>query len=175
MAFASRAANHEHAHGQETRKVPSHRLDRRAELARHAFDEILPDEKKRLNGANVSRAIFEKQIPMLEVAIERLLENLVIPMILAPGLKSALPGIAIMQVGARHNFCDAVRKRNRATGGRNHVVRCLGSRSWAATFSTFRTPLRMCRSRCGRGISIPALRRCLSIRKFRSLLNRRGR
>src|SRR5207245_9693932 len=101
MAFASRAANHEHAHGQGTRKAPSHRLDRRAELARHAFDEILPDEKERLNGANVSRAIFEKQIPMLEIPIERLLENLVIPVVLTPVLKSALPGIAILQVGAR--------------------------------------------------------------------------
>ena len=149
MAFASRAANHQHAHGQETRKVPSHRLDRRAELARHAFDEILPDEKERLNGANVSRAIFEKQIPMLEIPIERLLENLVIPVVLTPVLKSALPGIAILQVGARHDFCDALRKRNGAAGGRNHVVRCPASRSGAATFSAFRTPLRMCRSRCG--------------------------
>src|SRR5437867_10760795 len=102
MTFAGGASHHQHAHGQKARKFFSDKIDNRTEFSGHTFDQILADEKYRLDCANISDAVFEQQVAMLKIVGQRLLDDFVEAMILALVLKRALPRITPLQLGA----CD---------------------------------------------------------------------
>ena len=69
------------------------------DLTQHAFDEVLPDKKHRLDSAHNARMVFEHQIMMLEIAVQRLIDDLVVTMILALIPKSERPCVTILEIG----------------------------------------------------------------------------
>ena len=89
MAFARSVADHEHTHGEKTRETPADGLHRSAQR-RNSFDKILLHKKERLNRPNLARLIFQQQITVLEFRIERLLHDLVEPVVFALPRESAL-------------------------------------------------------------------------------------
>ena len=53
--------------------------------------------QKRLNRPGLARLIFQHQVTMLEFGIERLLDNLVEPVVFALPRESALPGVTMLE------------------------------------------------------------------------------
>ena len=76
MAFAGGVADHQNTHGQETWETPADGIHRGAQ-GRNSFDEILFDEKERLNRTNLARFVFQQEIAVLEFRIERFLHDFV--------------------------------------------------------------------------------------------------
>src|ERR1043166_8690898 len=92
------AANHQHAHREKTRKSLTDAIHNGADFYRYAFDEILPHKEYRLNRADIAGVIFELQIVMLEAALERFLDDLVVAIIFAFIVKRLFPCFGILQV-----------------------------------------------------------------------------
>src|ERR1051326_8124281 len=134
---------------------------------------------------------------MVEIRPKGVGDDFVEAIVLGFAGEGASPLLVAREIGSRQNSSDAVAKRNcfrnrhwAATEHRHfacapngHSVRCRFLSGvqlrWAHRLEVyvpiFDTPLRICRSRCGKGISIPASRSFSSIAKLRSLLNRLGR
>src|SRR6266436_5823847 len=89
-------------------------IDDETNLARHAFDKILPDKEHRLDSSYVARRVLEQQIMMFEVVSQRFFDDLVVATVLAFILKRPSPCAAILQFGQRDYFRHALGKRNRA-------------------------------------------------------------
>jgi hypothetical protein len=104
-----------------------------ADFARHAFHEILPHEEDRLNRARVARGILEPQIVMFETAFQRFFHNLVIATIFAFALKRSSPSVAILELGKRKHFRDAMWNWNEVVAQhgktRIHLMPCHPERS----------------------------------------------
>lgn len=112
---------------------------------------------------------------IFEIVIQSLFQDVVIAVVLAFRAEYSLPCLAAFQLPTRNEFRNPIRNGNRvadfhdqrtslAAGGRSYTCR-----SFDEMVSTFRTPSRMCTSRCGKAISIPASRSFCSIAKLRSL------
>ena len=68
------------------------------------------NEKERLNRANFAGPIFEKQVMIIKVGAKRLRNDLIKAMILAFVAKGILPRLAMLELSARENSRDALRK-----------------------------------------------------------------
>src|SRR6185437_15289314 len=76
----------------------------------NSFHEILLDEKDRLNPAHLSGPVFDEQIMMLELRVERVGHDLVEAVVFSFAGESGLPGVDVSQFLASEDTSDAIRK-----------------------------------------------------------------
>src|SRR5205807_2252998 len=111
MPFAGGISDHQDAHREKTRETLPDFFHGPAER-RNSLDEILLHEENRLDAADFSGAIFEREIMMFEVRSERVRDDFVETVVLGFALERMSPGFGLVQVTARKNACDAVAERN---------------------------------------------------------------
>ena len=111
MPFAGGISDHQDAHREKTRETLPDFFHGPAER-RNSLDEILLHEENRLDAADFSSAIFEREIMMFEVRSERVRDDFVETMVLGFALERMSPGLGLVQVAARKNAGDAVAERN---------------------------------------------------------------
>src|SRR5205085_11913301 len=111
MSFAGSVSDHQDAHREKARETVPDFFHGPAER-RNSLDEILLHEENRLNAADFSGAIFEREIAMFEVRAERVRDDFVETVVLGFALERMSPGLGLVQVAARKNACDAVAERN---------------------------------------------------------------
>ena len=79
-------------------------INDRTNFAWHAFDEILPNKKYRLDCPHIARIILEQQIVVLEAILEPFFYDLVVTMVFTFILKCPFPCLATFQLSERNNF-----------------------------------------------------------------------
>src|SRR2546423_7277601 len=143
MSFACGIADHQDPHREKAREaLPNffYRLAQRGD----AFDEILLDEENRLNAADRSGGIFERQVIMFEVSAEGVGDDFVETMVFGFATKGLGPGSARLEIGARKHPGDTVGERNSV--GYEHLLlplRCAKRRRVSHAAYTLRTANRL--------------------------------
>src|SRR5256714_12082959 len=151
MSFARGIADHQDPHREKAREtLPDffYRLAQRGD----AFDEILLNEENRLNAAERSGGIFERQVMMFEVSAESVGDDFVETMVFGFATKALGPGSARLEIGARKHPGDTVGERNSV--GYEHLLlplRCAKRRRDSHAAYTLRTAKRLQKKPSGGG------------------------
>ncbi len=112
IARAGRAADHQYARCQAMREFFSNEIDSGTNFARHAFHEVLSNKEHRLDCSDAAKTILEYEVMMFKIAVQRLIDDFVVTMVLALVLKRVFPGATILQLGQRNDLSDALREWN---------------------------------------------------------------
>src|SRR5437762_13670667 len=91
MTFTSGAADHQHTHGEKSRKFFTNRINQSPWPARNSFHQILLYKKERLDAAHLSGEIAQNQVLIVEIIGQCLLNDFVEAMVFAAVVKSAGP------------------------------------------------------------------------------------
>src|SRR5262249_59035036 len=106
-----RAVAHQNAHREKTWENFANDLNDGANVARDAFDKILPDKEDWLDRSLLAGIVFEQQIMMFEIVLQQcVFDDFVVTMIFAFVLERPIPDIRISQLVTRNNLPYALRK-----------------------------------------------------------------
>src|SRR5437899_10683804 len=83
MTFTSGAADHQHTHGEKSRKFFTNRINQPPWPARNSFHQILLHKKERLDAAHLSGEIAQDQVLIVEIIGQCLLNDFVEAMVFA--------------------------------------------------------------------------------------------
>lgn len=111
MTFTSGAADHQHTHGEKSRKFFTNRINQPPWPARNSFHQILLHKKERLDAAHLSGEIAQDQVLIVEIIGQCLLNDFVEAMVFAAVVKSVGPVFILPQLIGRDDGSSAVFKR----------------------------------------------------------------
>ena len=111
MTFTSGAADHQHTHGEKSRKFFTNRINQPPWPARNSFHQILLHKKERLDAAHPSGEIAQDQVLIFEIIGQCLLNDFVEAMVFAAVVKSVGPVFILPKLIGRDDGGSAVFKR----------------------------------------------------------------
>ena len=111
MTFTSGAADHQHTHGEKSRKFFANRINQPPWPARNSFYQILLRKKERLDAARLSGEIAQDQVLIVEIIVQCLLNDFVEAMVFAAVVKSVGPVFILPKLIGRDDGSSAVLKR----------------------------------------------------------------
>src|ERR1035437_3600742 len=94
VTFTRGAPHHEQAHPHKARPCPTDKFDETLYLGIGGNEEILIENKERLDSANVAVCILDGEISVFKSLQDRILDDLVIAMILSLAFESTCPTAA---------------------------------------------------------------------------------
>src|SRR5262249_38414196 len=97
MAFASGTPHHQHPRSHEPRPHAANGIDERAESGAHPDQQILVEQKEGLCATNLTNRVLDDEITVIELGVERILDQFVVSMILALVRECALPARVLLQ------------------------------------------------------------------------------
>src|SRR5206468_2777629 len=103
VSFSGGTTNHQSAHFKEARIEPSDERNPINLFGAKPFENILIDEKEGLDRSYMAVIINNRKITVLEIILESIVQDLVIPIILSLVGESRRPRRASGQFGTRHN------------------------------------------------------------------------
>src|SRR5437868_6058849 len=98
MSLARGATDHQRFHGEKARKFPPDPVDRLSHRTRHAFGQILADEKKRLDRPYPPFLVFQNEKEIVEGLSQGRANQFVKAVVLALVMKRLLPFRAVLQL-----------------------------------------------------------------------------
>src|SRR5437868_14259305 len=111
MTFTSGAADHQHTHGEKSRKFFTNRINQPPWPARNSFHQILLHKKERLDAAHLSGEIAQDQVLIVEIIGQCLLNDFVEAMVFAAVVKSVGTVYILQKLIGRDDGSSAVLKR----------------------------------------------------------------
>src|SRR5690349_3278126 len=83
VTFSSRAADHQGAHAHEARPPAAGSSDQPIKPRPKSNQQILLKNEKGLNGTNRAGLICDREIPIIEIPVDRVLDQFIVAVILA--------------------------------------------------------------------------------------------
>lgn len=111
MTFTGGAADHQHAHGEKSRKFFTNRINQPPWPARNSFHQILLHKKERLDATHPSGEIAQDEVLIFEIIGQCFLNDFVEAMVFAAIVKSAGPVFILLKLVGRDDGSSAVFKR----------------------------------------------------------------
>src|SRR6516164_10591982 len=125
MAFTGDAADHERASSHQVWPHPANYVDERAKPRARSDQQIQIQKKKRLYGTNLTDRVLDDEISVIELGMERILDQFVVSMILTLVRESDPPARTALQIAACDDFARISRRLvSRDVGNLACQVRC---------------------------------------------------
>src|SRR6516225_9667949 len=104
MAFTGYASHHQRARSHQARPHPASGVDEHAKSRARSDQQIQVQQEKGLHGTYLANRVLYDEIPVIELRMKRILDQLVVSMILALVRESHLPAGTALQIVACDDF-----------------------------------------------------------------------
>src|SRR5262245_34102524 len=104
MAFASDAPHHQRARSHQAWPHAANGVDKRAKPRAHSDQKILIEQEEGLDRTNLANRILYDEIAVIELRVQRILNQLVISMILTFVRECNLPARTLSQIVTLDDF-----------------------------------------------------------------------
>jgi hypothetical protein len=116
VSFSGEASNHQGAHFKKSGNDASDTRQPRLPFRAKSFENILIEKKKRLDGLDAGCLVDDREVPVLDAVAERILQDFVVTVILAPVGEGGGSSGATGDFAARHYLYAKPRCGSRRVG-----------------------------------------------------------
>jgi hypothetical protein len=102
VPFSGEASNHQGARFEKSGNEASDARQPRLPFRAKSFENVLVEKKKRLDGLDAGCLVDDREVPVLDAVAERILQDFVVTVILAPVGEGGGPSGAAGNFAARH-------------------------------------------------------------------------
>jgi hypothetical protein len=116
VSFSGEASNHQRARFEKSGNEASDARQPHLPFRAKSFENVLVEKKKWLDGLDMARLVDDREVPVLDVLAEGILQDFVVTVILALVGKGGGPGGATGDFAARHYLHAKPRRGSRRDG-----------------------------------------------------------